>query len=204
MKDKPKKRRPKGGLQRIVFDFQKTWERSKAFVVLASLGLVLVIVGLLAFLLFSPKEPEIEIISSEQSEEKMFVYLEGAVEKPGVYELPLETRLNDLLIRAGGLAASADREWISQNLNLAQKLTDGVKIYLPFQGEVTEEIEEESKKININKASLSQLDTLWGIGQKRAEDIIKNRPYQSTEELLTKKVVPQNVFEEIKDEIKVY
>ncbi len=204
MKDKPKKRRPKGGLQRIAFDFQKVWERSRAFVVLASLGLVLMVVGFLSFLLFSPEEPEIEIISAEQNEEKIFVYLEGAVEKPGVYELPLETRLNDLLIRAGGLSASADREWISQNLNLAQKLTDGVKIYLPFEGEVSEEKEEENQKININKASLSQLDTLWGIGQKRAGDIIENRPYQSVEELLAKKVVPQNVFEEIKDEITVY
>jgi len=167
-------------------------------------GLILVAVGLLSFLLTSQKEPEIEIISSEENEEKIFVYLEGAVEKPGVYELPAETRLNDLLILAGGLAAKADREWVSENLNLAQKLTDGAKIYLPFQGEETKEEREENKKINLNKASLSQLDSLWGIGQKRAEDIIKNRPYQSIEELLTKKIIPQNVYEEIKDEIGVY
>jgi len=167
-------------------------------------GLVLVAVGLLSFLLTSQKEPEIEIISSEEREEKIFVYLEGAIEKPGVYELTAETRLNDLLIRAGGLSALADREWVSQNLNLAQKLTDGVKIYLPFQGEKMKEGEDKSGKININKASSSQLDTLWGIGEKRAADIIKNRPYQSIEELLTKKIIPQNVFEEIKDEITVY
>lgn len=167
-------------------------------------GLILVAVGLLSFLLTSQKEPEIEIISSEENEEKIFVYLEGAIEKPGVYELPSETRLNDLLIRAGGLSAKADREWVSENLNLAQKLTDGIKIYLPFEGEETKETEEKNKKINLNKASLSELDSLWGIGQKRAEDIIKNRPYQSIEELLTKKVIPQNVYEEIKDEIGVY
>jgi len=204
MKDKHKRKRPKEGFQRILFDFQKIWEESKTVVVFASIGLILLVIGFMTFLLFSPREPEIEIISSEQNQEKMFVYLEGAVEKPGVYELALETRLNDLLIRAGGLSASADREWISQNLNLAQKLTDGIKIYLPFQGEVTEEEEEENKKIDINKASSSQLDALWGIGQKRAEDIIENRPYQSVEELLTKKIIPQNVFEEIKDEITVY
>jgi len=167
-------------------------------------GLILVAVGLLSFLLTSQKEPEIEIISSEESQEKIFVYLEGAVEKPGVYELPSETRLNDLLVRAGGLAATADRQWMAENLNLAQKLTDGIKIYLPFEGEETKETEEKNKKINLNKASLSQLDSLWGIGQKRAEDIIKNRPYQSIEELLTKKIIPQNVYEEIKDEIAVY
>ena len=187
-----------------VFNFQKIWEKNKAVVVFALAGLVLVSIGVLALLLVYQKEPEIEIISSEESGEKIFVYLEGAIEKPGVYELPLETRLNDLLIRAGGLAVNADREWVSQNLNLAQKLADGAKIYLPFQGEETKEGEDKSGKININKASSSQLDTLWGIGEKRAADIIKNRPYQSVEELLSKKIIPQNVYEEIKDEITVY
>lgn len=170
-------------------------------------GLILVAVGLLSFLLTSQKEPEIEIISSEENEEIIFVYLEGAVEKPGVYELPSETRLNDLLIRAGGLSAKADREWVSENLNLAQKLTDGIKIYIPTElnGKNNLEVSQENRGvINLNKASLSQLDSLWGIGQKRAEDIIKNRPYQSIEELLTKKIIPQNVYEKIKDEIGVY
>ncbi|MCJ7804138.1 helix-hairpin-helix domain-containing protein [Patescibacteria group bacterium] len=197
------KRKLKEDNQGNIFNFQKIWEKNKAVVVFALVGLILVSIGVLTLLLVYQKEPEIEIISSEQSEEKIFVYLEGAIEKPGVYELPLETRLNDLLVRAGGLAANADREWVSQNLNLAQKLTDGAKIYLPFQGEETKE-EDKSAKININKASSSQLDTLWGIGEKRATDIIKNRPYQSVEELLSKKIIPQNVYEEIKDEITVY
>src|SRR4030042_6088044 len=194
------KRKLKEDSQGNIFNFQKIWEKNKAVVVFAFVGLVLVSIGVLTLLLVYQKEPEIEIISSEESEEKIFVYLEGAVEKPGVYELPLETRLNDLLIRAGGLAVNADREWVSQNLNLAQKLTDGVKIYLPFQGEETKEEEDKNGKININKASSSQLDTLWGIGEKRAADMIKNRPYQSVGELLSKKIIPQNVYEEIKDE----
>jgi competence protein ComEA len=200
------KRKLKDYNQGIIFNFQKIWEENKAVVIFASIGLILIIIGFLAFLVVYQKEPEIEIISSEASEERIFVYLEGAVEKPGVYELPPEARLNDLLIQAGGLGAQADREWVAQNLNLAQKLADGAKIYLPFEGEEEAKEREDNKigKINLNKASLLQLDSLWGIGQKRAEDIIKNRPYQSIEELLSKKVIPQNVFEKIKDEISVY
>lgn len=178
------------------------------FVALAILGILV-----LAFLLFKQKEPEIEIISSETSQ-KIIVHLEGAVEKPGVYELLPEARLNDLLIRAGGLAAEADRQWVNENLNLAQKLTDGSKIFIPEQQDnqtlgVSSQssqliIKNNSGKININKASLSELDVLWGVGQKRAEDIIKNRPYSSVEELLSKKIIPANVYEKIKDEITVY
>jgi competence protein ComEA len=178
------------------------------FVALAILGILV-----LAFLLFKQKEPEIEIISSEISQ-KIIVHLEGAVEKPGVYELLPESRLNDLLIRAGGLAAGADRQWVNENLNLAQKLTDGSKIFIPEQqNNQTLGISSQSSqlktnnnsgKTNINKASLSELDALWGVGQKRAEDIIKNRPYGSIEELLSKKIIPANVYEKIKDEITVY
>lgn len=177
------------------------------FVALAILGILV-----LAFLLFKQKEPEIEIINSETSQ-KIIVHLEGAVEKPGVYELLPESRLNDLLIRAGGLAAGADRQWVNENLNLAQKLTDGSKIFIPEQNNQTLGVSSQSSqlkinnnngKTNINKASLSELDALWGVGQKRAEDIIKNRPYGSIEELLSKKIIPANVYEKIKDEITVY
>ena len=175
-------------------------------------GLFLVIISLLSFRLNAQQEPEIEIFSSEeQKEEKIFVYLEGAVEKPGVYELPEGARLNDLLILAGGLSAEADREWVAQNLNLAQKLVDSAKIYIPERSEVLRSLGEGGQasdiitsKINLNQASSSQLESLWGIGEKRAADIIKNRPYQTVEELLTRKIIPKNVYEEIKEEITVY
>lgn len=71
-------------------------------------------------------------------------------------------------------------------------------------GEVAGEETVVSGKININTASASELDTLWGIGEVRAKDIIDNRSYSSIDELLTKKVIPSNVFEKIKDEITVF
>ncbi len=186
------------------------WEKNKIPIGLALVGLILIGIGLLSTSLLQENRSSIEILPAEErSEETLFVDLEGAVEKPGLYELPVEARMNDLLIRAGGLSASADREWVEKNLNLAQKLADGAKIYIPNQGE--SEVGEVagssvivSEKININSASASELDALWGIGEARAGVIIDNRPYQTVEELLSKKIVPENVYERIKDEITVY
>ncbi len=55
--------------------------------------------------------------------------------------------------------------------------------------------------IDLNSASKTELDALPGVGEARADAIIKNRPYKSKDELLTKKVVPQNVYNDIKDKV---
>lgn len=195
------------------FDWNNLWEKFKIPLVLGLIGVLLVSVGILTTLFLSQqKEPEIEILPTEEEKTTIFIDLGGAVEKPGLYELPADSRISDLLARAGGLAAEADREWVEKNLNLAQELSDGVKIYIPSEGETVGE--ESGKvagasasivgKININTASTSELDTLWGIGEARAKAIITNRPYSSIDELLSKKVIPSNVFERIKDEINVF
>ena len=59
-------------------------------------------------------------------------------------------------------------------------------------------------KINVNIASATELDRLWGVGPATAEKIINGRPYSSVEELKTKKVLKSNVYERIKDEVSVY
>lgn len=175
---------------------------------LSLIGLILLVLSIFSLVLNQEKELPIEIISSEESEETslIFIHLEGAVEKPGVYEIPQGSRLNDLLILAGGLSAQADREWIAQNLNLAQKLTDGAKIIIPAQGEVESSSSSNNllEKININQASLSELDSLWGIGEKRGQDIISGRPYQTVEELLTRKIITESIFQKIQNEITAY
>jgi len=197
------------------FDWNELWEKNKIPVTLGLAGLVLVSIGVFSVMMLQQKEAAIEILPVEEvsTSSTLFVDLEGAVEKPGVYELPSDARINDLLIAGGGLAAKADREWVEKNLNLAQKLIDGAKIYIPRQGEVGAEQESEkvagssaviAGKINVNSASASELDTLWGIGEVRAKAIIDNRPYQSIEELKTKKIIPSNVYERIKDEIAVF
>jgi len=196
------------------FSWNQIWEKNKVPISLGLVGMILVGIGVFSVLLLQQKEPAIEILPAEEvptSVGTLFIDLEGAVEKPGIYELPTDSRVNDVLVRAGGLSATADREWVAKNLNLAQKLVDGAKIYIPLAGETTKDIEQGggavagvTKKININTASASELDTLWGIGEVRAEAIVDNRPYQSVEELKSQKIIPSNVYERIKDEITVY
>ncbi len=189
------------------FSWEKFLKEYKWQVLLGFLGLIFVISSI--FLLNQTDNSGIQIIPIEEEAEgkTIFVDLQGAVEKPGLYELAAEARLNDLLIKAGGLSAGADRDWVEKNLNLAQKLIDGAKLYIPEEKELGVQdsvLGSVGDRININRASLSELDSLWGIGQKRAADIIANRPYQTIEELKDKKIIPQNVFQEIKEEICVY
>lgn len=64
-------------------------------------------------------------------------------------------------------------------------------------------LDHNSKKINVNTASLEQLDELPGIGKSTAQNIIQNRPYDTIEELVTKKAVKKNIYERIKDLIDI-
>ncbi len=199
------------------FDLDQFLSRHKFTVGIGLIGIFLIGLGILTyFKMFQPQE-KIEIISEEEegAGKSIFCDIAGGVERPGMYELTSGSRVEELLVSAGGLSGEADREWVERNLNRAQKLVDGVKIYIPSVGQTTENIEQSVKqvagsstnitaKININAASASELDTLWGIGTARAQDIIDNRPYQSIEELETKKIIPSNVYEKIKDQISVY
>lgn len=174
------------------------------------IGLTLLALGIFAVFLTTQDQPQIEILPAEEkTSSTIWIDLRGAVQNPGVYELPADSRINDLLILAGGLSASADREWLDKNINLAQKLTDGVKIYIPPRslgkvGQASQQVAGVADKININTASAVQLDSLWGIGEARAKAIIAGRPYQTIEELITKAKIPKNVFEKIKNEITAY
>lgn len=197
------------------FDIDKFLAKYKVAVGIGLVGLLLIGLGsLIYFKMFQPQE-KIEIISEEEVSQSIYCDIAGGVERPGMYELTSGSRVEDLLIKAGGLSAEADREWVERNLNRAQKLVDGAKIYIPSVGQTTENIEQSggqvvgsstniTAKIDINTASASELDTLWGIGTVRAQDIIDNRPYQSVGELQTKKIIPSNVYEKIKDQISVY
>lgn len=156
--------------------------------------------------------------SAEIKTVSVVVDVSGAVYKPGVYTLSGEARVQDGLIAAGGMNDHADREKVAKSLNLAAKLTDGAKLYIPFVGDQmtassltisgggTGEtvLGTQSGLININTASASELDTLKGVGSVTASKIIDNRPYGSVDELLSKKVVGQKVFSDIKEKVTVY
>jgi competence protein ComEA len=201
---------------------------------LLPVGLGLVGVGFLAYGLFSlipqrQEKPDIlfeaastqaesTLAQEKNTSPKITVDIEGAVQKPGVYDLPSDARVQDALIAAGGMSTDADREKVAKGLNLAAKLTDGGKIYIPRigdpttgsglassgQGQTVLGTETPSGSININTASSSELDKLQGVGPVTAEKIIGSRPYAIVEELVKKKVVSQKVFEQIKGQITVY
>ncbi|MBP9702472.1 helix-hairpin-helix domain-containing protein [Candidatus Woesebacteria bacterium] len=184
---------------------------------LGVLGLGLVVYGVWDQV--KPREVRVEIIKVKGESEKVkvggeiVVDVAGSVEKPGVYKLPSNSRIGDALVVAGGLSASADRAWITVNLNLAQKLEDGEKVYIPGKSEnsdnrTTQNIgvseTQKNQKININTASVSELDRLEGIGPSRAQAIVDNRPYSKTEELVSKARIPQSVYDKISSSISVY
>lgn len=136
------------------------------------------------------------------------VDISGAIEEPGVYSLTADSRVEDLIKRSGGFLRSANKEFIAKNLNLSQKITDGMKVYIPFEGEQATTVlaatsnqssTNTSGLIGLNTALISQLDSLPGIGPITAQKIIDNRPYSDVSELLSKKVVGKSTFEKIKD-----
>lgn len=149
-------------------------------------------------------------ISASVKSREILIDVEGAVQKPGVYHLDQSARFQDGLVAAGGLSEDADRTWIAKNINLATKLIDGSKIYLPKAGEIPINTLTSNSSgvvtnqlVNINSASESELDMLPGVGPVTARKIISNRPYGSLEELLSKKVVSARIFGQIKEKVSV-
>lgn len=153
---------------------------------------------------------------------KIKAEIAGAVRKPGIYELDLGQRRADLLAAAGGLHQEASLVFMAKTFNLSSLLSDGEKIYIPYAWEETWQLqaikssemanEEESEAgttqdtsdatntlISINEASTKELDTLPEIGEKRASDIVANRPYASVNELLSKGIVSQSIYDAIKN-----
>jgi competence protein ComEA len=170
-----------------------------------------------------PAPTTVEIVESnsqipnsqiDKSGTEIVVDVAGAVERPGVYTLGGGARTGDALVAAGGLAASADRAWVAQTLNLAAPIKDGEKIFIPQRDENNNQAQstkfqtisnvQNSKLVHINTASVAELDVLPGIGAVRAQAIVDNRPYASTEELVTKAKIPESIYAKIKDQLTIY
>jgi len=180
-------------------------------------GLFLAGLGIFYFKNSGVGSDKVEILGTvaegQNSGQEIIVEISGAVENPGVYKLPTDSRIEDLLIAGGGLSADADRDWVQRNINRAAKLTDGQKVFVPAtvngtaplrqgfegQGEVVN-----TSLININTADLKTLDLLPGIGPVYAQNIVEHRPYSTVQELVSRGAIPQNVYEKIKEKITVY
>lgn len=191
----------------------------KFVLILSFLGIVLIAYGGFLYIVTQETKEEIIIEKDENNSilrEKLIVDIQGAVKNPGVYELSKGDRVRDALKKAGGLVDEADDLRIAKTINLAALLTDGMKLYFPFEGEevMGNTSFKESFKvvdvgsssyaqgfISINNATESELDKLPGIGKITAKRIIDNRPYSTIEELLTKKVISEKLFEKIKNQL---
>lgn len=172
--------------------------------ILGLVGVVLVAGSFISSNLSKPQSaadfPKESIVDVNLSQIK--VDIGGAVKNPGVYSFSRGERVEDVIAKAGGFAGNANSEYISKSLNLSQKISDGQKIYIPFEGESgLSQVAGMGVpgKIGINSASSSQLEELPGVGPATAAKIIGARPYQSLEELLAKKALSKSVYEKVKD-----
>ena len=168
-------------------------------------------------------QAEVAAVSKDSSTEKeekdesleqdlITVDVKGAVKSPGIYDLPVGSRVNDAVQKAGGLTEQAD----SKSLNLAQKVSDEALVYVPAKGEEVASEKTGSgapsstskdKKVNLNKASMEELKQVKGLGGKRAQDIIDHREsngkFKSVDELKKVSGIGAKTIEKLKDYVTV-
>lgn len=150
---------------------------------------------------------------------EIIIHIAGAVENEGIQKLPENSRVADAIEAAGGLTSDANVNCI----NLAQKIADGQKIYIPFNNEEETSVEKMSevniqepvqiidntteKLVNINTATQTELETLSGIGTSTATKIInyrkENGKFKSIEDIKNVSGIGESKYENIKNNITI-
>lgn len=170
----------------------------------------------------SIEESKNDIEEKENKEEPkemgtgIFVHIDGWIQNPGVYEIKENDRVNTIIEKAGGLKEGAS----IKSINLAARLSDGDKIYIPNREEEkqieTTEVKgnntgtvkiTKNSKININKASITELKQITGIGESTANKIIDYRDnvgkFKKIEDIKEVKGIGDSKYESIKDKITI-
>lgn len=135
-------------------------------------------------------------VAPEDDPAVLVVHVDGAVAAPGVYELAEGARVNDAIAAAGGLAEGAD----TSSINLAAGVLDGEKVYVPLEGEdapaaaeagsagAASGADDTPAPVNINTATIEELDELPGVGEATARAIVEDReqngPFSVPEDLM--------------------
>lgn len=148
-----------------------------------------------------------------QVDHKIIVDVKGAVNHPGVYKVSDSARIEQIVQLAGGFNKSADQ----LHINLAQKVADGQVVYIPSKDEKTPDIYQSQQQsvassstattINLNTATVEELQKLDGIGQKKAEQIVayrtENNGFKQIEDIKKVSGIGDKRFEKIKDMLSI-
>jgi len=137
------------------------------------------------------------------NENLLYVYVTGCVKMPGVYTLPKGARVYQAIDMAGGFTKKAKED----SLNLAEMVVDGQQIYVMSKTEYKASVKEEDNLVNINAADKEELMTLPGIGESKAEAIIKYREtngmYKRIEDVMNVSGIKESAFSQIQSYITV-
>ncbi|MCR4955593.1 MAG: helix-hairpin-helix domain-containing protein [Lachnospiraceae bacterium] len=155
---------------------------------------------------FSENEEKVET-KQEEKTSNIYVQIDGAVKKPGIYEVAKGSRVFQVVELAGGLKKNAS----TSSVNQAARVKDEQQIYIATVGEEKAALEqstkEESGKVNINLADREALMTIPGIGESKADAIInyreENGSFHSIEDLMKISGIKEGVFSKMKDLITV-
>lgn len=150
----------------------------------------------------------------DKNEGMVTVDVKGAVKKPGVYQMKSSSRVHDALLKAGGMTDEADLKSINQ----AQKLVDEAVVYVAKVGENVVDVttntstssatsQAKSGLVNLNTATEADFQTISGIGQKRAQDIIAyreaNGKFKSVDDLKNVTGIGAKTLEKLKEYVTV-
>ena len=156
------------------------------------------------------KETQAETEGTRSTSLYLFpVHVDGAVVRPGLYYFGQDAILGDAIAKAGGFSPLAD----GSAVNLAMLLQPHMKIYVPCEGEesgwlpLDGSLPGAEARVDLNRASCSELETLPGVGEATAKAIIafreENGPFQDIEELMLVPGIKQGRFSKLKDRIRV-
>lgn len=151
--------------------------------------------------------PSVEPTSGENISDlsMLTVDINGAVNHPGVYQMPIGSSRKDLVVMAGGFSQQVSKAYVAKTLNLAAELKDQEKIYLPFANEEVQPqcdlSSNDTGLISINRANQKELESLPGIGAVAAEKIISARPFVTLTELVSRQILSEKIYDQLKTQL---
>lgn len=198
---------------RVLSDDKEKIMRNKR-IVCSVIVIVCVVVAVIVYYMSDRTKESVVITDSKETVEstelwgeedtlrkKIYVYVCGQVNNPGVVCLEEGSRVVDVIVMAGGMTDKADLNVINQ----AEQVYDGQKVYVPAFNEVYVEDIPDNGKVNINTADESELMTLPGIGESKATAIIDYRKanggFKTIEDIMNIPGIKTSAFNKIKEYI---